>query len=265
MFWGPIGIGAYDGARTPLYPLFLTALQHVFSGRCLVEPRHGVLDLISGVQLLLYLGSTVYLYRALGDLGIVVRLVGMAAIAFSPLHALFARQILTEALAAPLVLLFMAHLLRFALRGRSERDATLSFVLFTLLVLTRPNVLVPLAPAVAFVLGFGAQRKRLLGRAALAVGLPLLVAMSLNFANRRHFKLTNFDGYASTQVVYNLFDRVHEEDSVLGSILSRQHRTDLGTGQASGDVRTGCPTGSEGPRGPGPRTSTPTWARCPAT
>ncbi len=235
MLWGPIGVRDYDGARTPLYPLFLSALQHLHSGTCLLEPAPGALELVTAVQLLLHVASIAYLYRALAGTGRLVRLLGIAAIAFSPLQALATRQILSEALAGPLLLAFLAHLLRFA-RGRSERDATLAFALLALLTLTRPNVLVPLLPAAALVPWLGGDRRRLLARAGLLVGLPLLLLACFNLANRGHFKLTNFDGFAKTHVVYNLFDRVHEEDRVLGEIMSRQHQLDLANGAADGQV-----------------------------
>lgn len=234
MLLGPYSVRLYDGARTPLYPLFLSVLQHAYSGKCLLEPEPGALALITGVQLLLYLAAIVYVYRALSDFGVLVRLAGMAAIASSPLHALFTRQILTEALAAPLLLLFAAHLIRFTLRGRSERDAAVSFAAFTLLALTRPNVLLPLSLAVPFVLWLGRDRRRLLASAGLLIVLPLLVVASLNYANRGFFTLTNIGGFTKTGVVYNLFDRVHEEDAILGSILSAQHQLDVRNGQVDG-------------------------------
>ena len=248
MLWGPIGVRDYDGARTPLYPLFLSALQHLHSGTCLLEPAPGALELVTAVQLLLHVASIAYLYRALAGTGRLVRLLGIAAIAFSPLQALATRQILSEALAGPLLLAFLAHLLRFA-RGRSERDATLAFALLALLTLTRPNVLVPLLPAAALVPWLGGDRRRLLARAGLLVGLPLLLLACFNLANRGHFKLTNFDGFAKTHVVYNLFDRVHEEDRVLGEIMSRQHQLDLANGAADGQVVwRSMPEILEGPR-----------------
>jgi hypothetical protein len=236
MLWGRIPVQAYDGARTPLYPLFLTALQHLVSGTCSPEPAHGTLDFISGAQLLLYLASVVYLYRALEGFRPIVRLAGMAAVALSPLHALFARQILSEALTAPLVLAFTAHLVRFGARGRAVRDATALFVLYALLVLSRPNLLYVLLPAVAYVTWAGPDRRRLVRRALVAAALPILLSTTLNYVNTRHFKLTNIEGYARTQIVYDQFDKVHEADAVLGAIMSRQRALDLQSGNADGQV-----------------------------
>ncbi|HEX9052904.1 MAG TPA: hypothetical protein VF841_20415 [Anaeromyxobacter sp.] len=235
MLWGPYPIALYDGARAPLYPLFLAAIQHVSSGTCALDPAPRALALATIVQLALYLGSLAYLHRALAGLRPGVRIAALAAIAFSPLHALFARQLLSEALAGPLLLVLAAHLVRFA-RGRSPRDAAAVFGLAALLVLTRPNLLVPLLPAVAFVPWLGPRRVRLAALALAATGLPLLAWIALNGANTGHFRLTNLDGFARTQLVYDRFDRVHREDAVLGEIMSAQHAADLGGGDADAQV-----------------------------
>jgi hypothetical protein len=234
--WGPIPIRVWDGGRTPLYPALLSLLQHVASGTCVAEPAHRVLALVTVVQLVLWLASVAYLHRALASTGRLVRVGAVALVVLSPLHALFIRQILTEALAASLLNVFLAHLGRFVLQGRSRRDATLVFTSFTLLVLTRPQVLLPLLPIVAFVLWTGAERLRLLGRLALVTALPLVGLASFNQWNHRHFSLTTLDGYARTGVVYNIFDRVHPEDVVLGEIMSRQYRADLAAGGSDGLV-----------------------------
>jgi hypothetical protein len=234
------------GARTPVYPLFLGLAQWLVGVPA--EIKLGVLAGYSVIMLQSEIGLLAggLLYLALRVLRIREGIALGAAIFFVTIPAIcmFEMNILNMALSCSLLVL-TAALFILTMHRLESGDSIVAVSLATgialsLSVLNRPDLLIfaiLLLAVMAVVVLRGRARNAAFAsipagwRSLVVIALPLtcsvLAWMLLVYIGIGQFRMTTFDGLNRSRTVYNMFDRVDPEDSVLGGIMSRTYKDEV--------------------------------------
>ena len=228
---------ALDGARTPLYPLFLGLIQGKPAAVVMTPTAARIATLI---QSILGVVSACLIYGILNNIRCSRRLSLCGGLIFSVLAGIcqFEMIILPHALAS-FTLIFALWLLTLMVRriaeGRRWRLlAIFTGIAFSVSALVRPECVIFLAALAGtiFVLSFLFSLPPGLRPAILytvASSAPLLLAwMTFNSFIIGRFTITSLTGMAAALSTYNMFDRVDPEDRVLGSIMRKPEYHDHG-------------------------------------
>ena len=231
------------GARTPVYPFFLGFAQWLVG----VSPQAelGLLASYSATLLQSEVGliAAGLFYCALRILRCGPAIALGAAIFFATIPAicLIEINILNMALSCSLLVLTAALFLLTMKRLESGKKigavSLTTGAALSLLVLNRPEflifaILLGMVMAVAIVRSWAAKaeyscKSKAWGSLVL-IALPVTIAvlawMLLVYIGIGQFRITTFDKLNRSHTVYNMFDRVEPEDSVMGDIMSRTYR-----------------------------------------
>jgi hypothetical protein len=226
-----------DGARTPVYPLFLALARWVSRApTSYFDPASAVTA--TGLQSLLGVIAVGLVYDTLRKLRVRARLAVAGGLFFALLNGVCEFEMVVLAQSLSLFALVLGSWLYVTTVSRVERGepflrlATLTGISFGLAILVRPEnaaVFAVLVAAAAW-LWFRTRRDqssphRFFG--ALTVTLPLAAAplllgwMTWNYVGIGRFQLTTLTSWNMNSSVYNLFDRVDSEDQVLGELLAK--------------------------------------------
>ena len=236
-------LGLWDGGRTPAYPLFLYGCECLAGGEMKdkLTPHAG--QIVVGAQTLLGLASVVLVFFTMERLQVrsSLRIIFTLIYALLAPVAQFEMIILSESLSL-FCLLLSVYLLAVVMdRLRKRRPAAgmalLAGLAAGLSVLARPNLV--------FIWGLFFTTLPLLGclgylrrldtppwaawlttvvQCAGGGALVILACMIFNYWNTNNFALTPMTGLTRSFAVYNLFDRVHPQDRVLGAIMDKYYR-----------------------------------------
>jgi len=228
-----------DGARTPMYPLFLVVaaklckLLHPDFAVQAVSPyiTSSCATLITMLQFGLLLISNFIFYRVLVKVAgaknaLLAAILAIIVLGF-PVNGWFSRIILTESLADSLTCLATAVLLLAFMpdnRG-SRRFVYLASGLMCMSVMTRPNMLVPAAIFFVFIAVQKHVSKILpitwetLALGAMLFTMPILCWMTFNLANAGYFRITTIPGLCETPLIAQMWDRIPVQHKPIADIM----------------------------------------------
>jgi hypothetical protein len=244
----------WDGGRTPSYPLFvlgceLLAGAHVDRD---ISPMAG--NVVTCMQTLLGVAAVVMIFLTMQSLRIRDSISFALALLYALLEPIaeFEMFILCEALCLFLLVLaayLMARVLRNLERQLPAFWLSLGAgVVSGFAVLTRPNV--PFAWALFTglvpVIIYWWKRRRRAPLSLLAVGktsgwcglggaVVIGAWLLFNWHNTGYLQLTPMADMTRTFAAYNLFDKVHPEDRVLGDIMVKYYRATNQNGNVAKD------------------------------
>lgn len=254
-----------DGARLPVYPLFLAFSTLVTRSRPFTLDNLPVHAAYAAVFLQSALGlcATVLIYDTMRKLGVRDRLAFWGALSFALIAGLsqFEMILLTQSLSVFLLMLscwLFVRTVEKLKRGENVTSAAIwAGVAFCLTILIRAEILVffvVLLGCMAFVFALTVLRgkrrtdtqgksRRTLGQSAgivlllmpLAAAPGILGWMYFNYLGSGQFRLTTMMGYQFYQSVYNLYDRVDSQDRVLGQIMVKYYHQTNHDGQIKRD------------------------------
>jgi hypothetical protein len=236
----------YTGVRTPSYPLFLL-LCECFGGvdNRTMTPLSG--EIVTWVQSLLHIATAPLLYISMERLLIRPRIAFALVLLFALFLGVAQAQmlILCETLCSFLMVLSLCLATIAIDRLRRQQSAAffalLSGLAFGAAILARPNIIfvwilfcaaIPALAAWQLVCrrpSSTAMALQKITRPCLTGGTVLLIVwLFVNYENTGVITLTPMTDVTRTSTAYNLFDRVHPEDKILGDIMVRYSRqTDL--------------------------------------
>jgi len=219
------GQGGWDHARTPGYPIFVLIVSYIFSSSIDLIPNSSAANAITYIQFFVFVSSIVVWHRSIGTM-YSKKIASLSLILISPALVIFSRFILPESLCISLIIFLAVGILCY-------RPILIGLSLALLLFL-KPNFLI-LTLLVSF---FYASKKN--WNILILVSLTYITIASLNFLHTGIFSITNISGFARSQVVYNLFDKVHSEDKVLGEILHEEYKDEKRENNLRADIWTRC-------------------------
>jgi hypothetical protein len=233
----------YLSERTPGYPVFLIACERLTGGRVGWKLRPAAGQVVACAQSILHVASVLLLYLAMERLNVRREINFAFSLGYGLLigPATYAMVILSENVC--LFLLLAAGCLIAVATGRwrcgtsGSGPALLAGLAFGAAILVRPNVIfLWLAVALGLPLlaaGCLLTRKKIgdsgvfahLTRPVLAGGALLLLPwLLIHYENDGVLSLTEMSDLARTSAAYNLFDRVHPQDRLLGEIMVKYYR-----------------------------------------
>ena len=231
----------YPGYRTPGYPLFLLACEGFRpADKTLMTPLSG--EIVTWAQSLLHLAMAPLIYFSMERLLIRPWINFSLALLFALLVgvAQFQMYLLSESLCC-FCLVLATCLATVAIdRFRHEQPSAIVALLagfaFGAAVLVRPNIIFPWIFFIGAVPAFALWRKMRrrpieIARMMLQVSRPCFAGGALliigwlfvNYENTGLITLSTMIDVTRVSTAYNLFDRVHPEDKVLGDIMVKYH------------------------------------------
>jgi len=227
-----------DGARTPMYPLFLGWAQWLTASKPAVVISASSALAATGMQNLFGLVTALLVYLTLRALGVGARFASIAATGFSLIAAVGQFEMIMLPFSLSLFTLMLGACFFVLTLGRIGRGTPNRFFelftggIFGVGALVRADNLVVLVILIAVVglhavRGYAEPAQRIVARRLLRFCLlapvgaaPWLLGwMTVNAIGIRQFRLTTIMGYQNTEAVYNLWDRVEAKDKILGEIM----------------------------------------------
>jgi hypothetical protein len=254
-----------DGARMPLYPLFLGLMAFITHSRPFLPNSLATRAAYAAVfvQSALVLCAAVLIYDIIRKLGVRDRLAFWGALCFSLIGGLcqFEMTLLPQSLTAFSLILscwfFVRAISKLQNCETPISDAVCAGLSFSTAVLLRTEILVFFVillgcTALVFVLtafrskpraGTGDKNGRTFRQTArimlllmpVAASPGILAWMSVNYLASGQIRLTTMMGYQFYQSVYNLYDRVDPQDRVFGQIMVKYYRQTNKDGQIKRD------------------------------
>jgi hypothetical protein len=232
----------WDGGRTPSYPLFVLGCE-LLSGAQVekhLTPPAGYA--VATAQTLLGIAAVLLVYLTMEGLGIRAAICFIMALLYALLEPIaeYEMVILSESFCLFLLVLAAYVIVRVLHNLQAQRPTSLlalgAGAVSGFAILTRPNVpftwalFLGFLPVIAYFwksrgvrLPLGAVC-RISGLCGLSGAVLISAWLLFNWENTGNFGITPMTGLTRTFPAYNLFDKVHPEDKVLGDIMVKYYR-----------------------------------------